>query len=372
MCYSHKKENIILRVHGNTGGLKASFAKELQNLYNRSVPRDRFIHAVLARKITELSREIKRQIGLMIDRNGKISHVIVGDAHQLFIPDLTRHRAGSGRFRGLRLIHTQLRGDLLTQDDFTDLTLLRLDSIVVIQAQMNGLPGKAEFAYLNPKAEPDSRTPWISTQIASVYDWNDNFIAFIRDLEDQFSKKDSTRKVKKGFGAILIGVHTGQAKRARSSMEELSRLTSTAGLFGMDQFLQSRKKPDPKFVIGKGKLQEVLIRAMQLDCEILIFDQELSPSQLRNISVETELKVVDRTQLILDIFAQRAQTREGKLQVEIAQLRYRKPRLKLMPTAMSRLTGGIGGRGPGETKLEINRRRADERLTFSTPRVAAK
>ena len=131
----------------------------------------------------------------------------------------------------------------------------------------------------------------------------------------------------------------------------------------LDRFLQRRRKPDHKYVVGKGKLQTVLVRAMQLDAEVLIFDAELSPSQLRNIATDTELKVVDRTSLILDIFSQRATTREGKLQVELAQLRYRKPRLALMPTAMSRLTGGIGGRGPGETKLEINRRRADERQT---------
>ena len=149
-------------------------------------------------------------------------------------------------------------------------------------------------------------------------------------------------------------------------LEELERLAETAGLKVADGILQFRKKVDPRTLIGKGKLQEVLLRSMHLDAEVLIFDRELSPSQLRNVATETELSVLDRTQLILDIFAQRAQTKEGRLQVELAQLRYRKPRLAAMPTAMSRLSGGIGGRCPGETKLEINRRRADERETRIT------
>ena len=150
---------------------------------------------------------------------------------------------------------------------------------------------------------------------------------------------------------------------ANASLDELQRLADTAGLQVVDRVLQVKKQYDGRTLIGKGKLEEVLVRAMQLGADVLIFDRELSPTQLRNIASETELKVLDRTQLILDIFAQRATTREGKLQVELAQLRYMMPRLAIMPTAMSRLTGGIGGRGPGETKLEINRRRADERVT---------
>ena len=144
---------------------------------------------------------------------------------------------------------------------------------------------------------------------------------------------------------------------------ELERLAHTAGLEVVDTTLQKRPKLDGRTCIGSGKLQQLLVRSMHLHVDALAFDRELSPSQLRNIATATDLKVLDRTQLILDIFAQRATSREGKLQVELAQLRYRMPRLKLMPTAMSRLTGGIGGRGPGETKLEINRRRAQERLT---------
>ena len=356
------KEVNIQKIYGNTEGLKSSHTKALQALYDRTIPRNRFIHAQLGRRVSELSRELKRQIGLMADRNGIITHVIVGDAHRLFIPDLSRHRAGDSRFRGLRLLHTHLRGEGLTRDDLTDLALLRIDSVVVIQSQYDGLPGRVEMAHLDPEADTNNKEPWIINKIPSVYDWEQDFLIFINDLEAQFSKRDALREVKPLHAAIVIGVAVGNPLAAQASLHELERLSSTAGITVKDRFLQIRKKPDGRFLIGKGKLEQIMLRAMQLGCENLIFDQELSPSQLRNIATATELRVLDRSQLILDIFAQRASTREGKLQVEIAQLRYRKPRLKIMPTAMSRLTGGIGGRGPGETKLEINRRRADERL----------
>jgi GTPase len=333
----------------------------LQALYNRKVPQNKFIHAQLGRTISEISRQISRQVGLLIDRGGTVSYVIIGNAHQLFIPDLSRHRAGHSRFRGLRLIHTHLRGESLSKDDLTDLTLLQLDTIVVLHVTPDGLPRSVEFAYLYPEAK-EGQDPWLIEQKPSIYDWPDDYLHFIQDLESRFSKRDSIKRIAGKEGAVLIGVTTGSKKEALASLRELERLSNTAGLQPLDTSLQKRKKKDGKFVVGKGKLQDTLIKAMQLNADVLVFDQELTPSQLRNIAVETNLKVVDRTQLILDIFAQRAKSREGKLQVEIAQLRYRKPRIKIMPTAMSRLTGGIGGRGPGETKLEINKRRADERL----------
>ncbi len=352
----------ISQVHGKTDGLKKSEHNALAQLYNRKATRNRFIDAHLGRQLSLLSRRLNRQIGLLIDRNGNITHVIVGDAHQIFIPDLTRHRAGGNRFRGLRLVHTHLRKEALNQDDLTDLSLLRLDTVVVVHAAMNGEPTEAEFAYLDPQAK-EGKKPWKVEKRKSVFDWPDDFLVFIEDIESQFSKKDKGTKIKGKDGVILVGVGTKTKGEAHSSIEELARLADTADLHVLNKHLQMRRKIDSKLVVGKGKLQDILIEAMQLDAKALIFDQELTPSQLRNIATATNLKVIDRSQLILDIFAKRAKTREGKLQVEIAQLRYRKPRLKIMPTAMSRLTGGIGGRGPGETKLEINRRRADERLS---------
>lgn len=314
-----------------------------------------------ARRMTELSRVTNRQIGVLVDRLGTIDKVIVGDAHQLFIPDLGRERAGKGRFRGLRLVHTHLRGEGLTRDDLTDLTLLRLDAVVVVQAQPDGLPGAVEYGYLLPERGAEAEA-WRVERRESVHGWDEDFGAFITDLEAQHARLTAARKVAGKEAAVLVSVTTRDPRGARRSLEELERLADTAGLQVLDRQLQVRKELDGRTLVGQGKLKDLVTRCMALGADVLVFDQDLSPSQLRNIATETELKVLDRTQLILDIFSQRATTREGKLQVELAQLRYRKPRLAIMPTAMSRLTGGIGGRGPGETRLEINRRRADERL----------
>ncbi len=306
-------------------------------------------------------------MGLLVDRRGRVTHVVVGDAHRLFIPELGRHRGGVGRFRGLRLIHTHLRGEPLSRDDLTDLALLRLDAVIAIQARLDGLPGAVEFATVRPEEAVDESgvpaPPWIVERRPSVHGWDTDFAAFIQDLEARWARRPALRRVSDRERCIVVGVTTGDPEAGRASLDELARLAETAGLDVADRVFQVRRRFDGRYVIGKGKLQEVLVRAMQLGAEVLVFDQELAPSQLRNIATDTDLKVLDRTQLILDIFAQRARSREGKLQVELAQLRYRRPRLAIMPTAMSRLTGGIGGRGPGETKLEINRRRALERQT---------
>ena len=333
-------------------------------LYQRRLPANRFVTPEVARRLTEVSRETGRQVGLLVDRRGQVAYVIVGDAHRLFIPDLSRHRAGSGRFRGLRLLHTHLRGEGLSRDDLTDLTLLQLDAVVLIQAGLDGLPGGVEWAMLNPGAQPErGEAAHTQESRADVYNWEEDFRSLVEQREAALARRDATRRVDGGESCLVIGVTTGPATAAHASLDELERLCDTAGLNVLDRVLQVRRQIDGRFVIGEGKLQEVLVRAMQLGAHGLVFDQELSPSQLRNVAEATELKVLDRTQVILDIFARRAKTREGKLQVELAQLRYRKPRLAIMPTAMSRLTGGIGGVGPGETKLEINRRRADERET---------
>ena len=356
-------EAAIPEVFGNITGLKRQQHSSIERLYRASFgpAPEVFIPLNLANRMAEIARELNRQIGILVDRRGQVTHVIVGDAHRIFIPDLTRHRAGSGRFRGLRLLHTHLRGEGLTQDDLTDLSLLRLDMVLAFQSDINGRPGSVEYAILNPEASVEDSSPWTVHSATQVRTLPSNFLTLIEDLEAQYANRDRLARIPDKEGAILVSVTTGRRSLAQASLDELERLSHTAGLQIMDKVLQRRKAIDGRFVIGKGKLQQLVIRAMQLDCSVLVFDRELSPSQLRNIATEAEIKVVDRSQLILDIFAQRAKSREGQLQVELAQLRYRKPRLKLMPTAMSRLTGGIGGRGPGETKLEINRRRADER-----------
>mgnify|MGYP002630503391 CR=1 FL=1 len=348
-------------ITGKTEGLKASHLKALKTLDDRRLPQGLFVSPEAARRLTEVCKDIGRQVGLTVDRNGYVRHVIVGDAHKLFIPDLGRTRAGEGRFRGLRLIIGQVRNEGITKDNITDLVLLRLDAIVTLETLDTGLPGRVDIAWALPPEEGD--LVGLATR-ESVHHWDEDFLVFIQELEHRFSGSAGLKQVEGVQRAILVGIGIGQrdAREAKLRLDELERLAETAGLQVVDRVLQVRNKPDGRTLIGKGKLQDVLLRSMHLSAEVLVFDRELSPSQLRNIATETELSVLDRTQLILDIFAQRATTKEGQLQVELAQLRYRKPRLAIMPTAMSRLTGGIGGRGPGETKLEINRRRADERL----------
>ncbi len=285
---------------------------------------------------------------------------MVGDAHRVFLPDLGPRRAGAARFRGVRLLLTSLRPEGLTEDDLTDLALLQLDAVATVQVLDDGLPGGLQVATLLP---PGTDAIHRIETIPSVHQWDEDWAASIADLEAQFARAPQLQRVEGCERAILVAVTTGDAEDARRGLRELGRLADTAGLEVADRVLQRRRKLDGRTVVGQGKLQDLIVRSMHLGVEVLIFDRELSPSQLRNIAQTTELKVLDRTQLILDIFAQHAKTREGKLQVELAQLRYRMPRLAIMPTAMSRLTGGIGGRGPGETKLEINRRRAQERVT---------
>ncbi len=358
---AHRRHPTLEKLYGSTAGLKPAQTRALQALYTRRVHRSAWISPQLARSITEISRDTGRRIGVLLDRAGRVDRVVVGDPQRVFLPDLGKRRAGAARFRGVRLVLTQLRPEGLSEDELTDLALLQLDAIVLLRVRPDGLPGPVEHAHLLPPTD-DGGPMWRVERRDAVHGWTDDYAAFITDLEQQFARAPKLQRTGGGDGAILVGVSLGDRRRARRGMAELRRLAGTAGLRVLDEQLQNRGRIDGRTVVGRGKLQELLIRSMHLGADVLIFDRELSPGQLRNIATTTDLKVLDRTQLILDIFAQRATTREGRLQVELAQLRYRMPRLAIMPTAMSRLTGGIGGRGPGETKLEINRRRAQERL----------
>lgn len=361
-------EDDLEPLFGNTAGLSSADNKSLRAFYRRSLQPTQFLSPPLARELTELTRRLGRRVGLLIDRAGKVEKVVVGDAHRVFLPDLGPRRAGAARFRGVRLVLSSLRPEGVTQEDLTDLVLLQLDAVIVVFAEPEGLPGPIHYAHLLPPPEDDgeaasSEDAWRVERVPSVHQWEDDWQAFIRDLEGQFTRSPHLSRVDGREGALLVGLTLGNPRKARRAMTELERLSDTAGFAIRDVILQNRNKIDGRTYIGSGKLQELVIHAMHLGAEALVFDRELSPSQLRNIADRTELKVLDRTQIILDIFAQHATSREGKLQVEIAQHRYRMPRLAILRTAMSRLTGGVGGRGPGETKLEINRRRAEERLT---------
>ena len=329
-------------------------------MYRRRLPPDRIITQEIARGLTELSRAIRRQIGLLVSRRGETEYVIVGNHRQLLIPALDGFRSSSSRFKGLRLLHTHLNHEGLTDDDLTDLALLRLDLICAIEAEEDGLPGLAHAAHLIPE-NPEGKF-WQILPPARPSELELNFTAFIAALEGEFSRTQRSRKVDAADRAFLIHVETSSASAGQKALDELKELAASCGVSVFDAVMQVREQRDPRYVMGKGKLADVVIRAMQMDANLLIFDQELTPAQVRAIAEFTEMKVIDRTQVILDIFAQRAHSREGKIQVELAQLKYLLPRLAEKHTAMSRLTGGIGARGPGETKLEINRRRIRDRI----------
>ena len=352
-------------VTGNTSGLNTTEIKALERLYRRRVAPTDVVSAELATQLAAQAAELHRQVGVLIDRRGAIQHVMVGDASKIMLPDFGRIRGGAGRFRGLRLVHTHLRGESLTRDDLTDLALLRLDAVAAITVDAAGRPLKLFVAH----SVPDGPAIELPAEPATAP--RTNFIDLITRVEAQFGRAHRVASTDVGKDrALLVHVDIGRSKDSEARVSELNELCRTAGVKVLDVLVQRRPDADPKFLVGRGKLDEILLRAMQLGAEVVIFDPDLTPGQSRAISDATELKVLDRTMLILDIFAQHASSRDGKLQVELAQLRYTLPRLIEKNTMMSRLTGGIGGRGPGETKLEINRRRARDRIHLLEKRLS--
>ena len=348
------------KINGNLTGLAPSQIRGIEQLYRRRVPPDLIITHELARQLTTLSREINRQIGILISRRGEIAFVIVGSHKDILIPGLNDFRSSSTRFKGLRLIHTHLDGEPLTTDDLTDLALLRLDLVCAVDTLPDGLPGKAYTAHLIPE-NPEGQY-WMQLSPSPPAELTLDFLSFIQALEGEFTKKQKTRKVDAADRAILVRVETNPLADVAYALDELNELARSCGVVVFDTVLKHRGQRDPKFLLGKGQLSDLVIRALQMGANLLIFDHELTAAQIRSITDFAEIRVIDRTQVILDIFARRAHSREGKIQVELAQLQYLLPRLIMKNTAMSRLTGGIGARGPGETKLEINRRRVRDRI----------
>jgi GTP-binding protein HflX len=252
----------------------------------------------------------------------------------------------------------------LSKEDLADLSLLRFDCVAAIEINSEGLPHSVHIASLIP-GDPDS--PWqIWEPLSPVDAASIEFRALIRDLEKEIGRSTPlSAEAAEGVGkqsALLVGVATGDVTEAEESLAELKTLASSCGVSVLDASLQRRPSIHPQFMVGKGRLKDLVIQALQTGADMIIFDHDLTPTQMRSVTDFTELKVLDRTQLILDIFAQRAKTRDGKIQVELAQLRYRLPRLLHRNTGLSRLAGGIGGTGPGETKLEIDRRRVRDRI----------
>jgi GTP-binding protein HflX len=353
-------------VYGNTNGLAPRALNALERIYRRRVPLDRIATPELVRSLADASRETKRQVGALVHRSGQVDYVVVGSASGLMLPDIGRLRAAQGRFRALRLVHTHLYGEGLSRDDLVDLTRLRLDLVAAILLSPEGEPRSMCWAYNTPPAKRAGEPFEVVGPVPYGHP-QPHFGQLIASLEQEFNRLARTRETGGKDGrAILIHVGSkrrgGATQRAEARLDELTRLAQTAGVDVIDRVIQLRDRVDPKLVMGRGKLEDVVMRAIDRNVETLIFDCDLTPAQVNGITAQTDLKIIDRTQLILDIFAQRASSRDGKLQVELAQLKYTLPKLGTRDDALSRLTGGIGGRGPGETKLEIGRRRARERL----------
>ena len=324
------------------------------------MPPENIVSHELAREISILSFNLNRQIGLLLNRRGEISMVILGDAKGIFIPSLDAFRAASTRFKGLRLVHTHLNGEGLSAEDLTDMSHLRLDLAGALQVKPDGSAGKFVWAHLIP--ENPQGDYWLIHDPIEPHRLELNFISFMAALEDEFARRQKTRKIEAAEKAILVRVEKNPLSGGAESLEELRQLAQTCGVEVFDAQIQYRSQPDPKYAVGRSKLSDIDLRATQIGANLLIFDHELSPAQVRSVADFTGLKILDRTQVILDIFARRAHSREGKIQVELAQLKYLLPRLTHKDKSLSRLAGGIGGVGPGETKLEIDRRRIRERI----------
>ncbi len=321
----------------------------------------------LGRYLTELSRDTGRQIGIVLNRKGIVVTVIVGTEREIVIPVLPDYPLGKKRLRGIRCIHTHLKDEPLSQDDLTDLALLRLDLMAAVGVLQNGLPGNIYISHLLPVNQDDKVLTILPSQSFHKLDIDCNGLVsaleremgryLVRDVEDRRER------------AILVSVSRDSRTDQEESLNELKELARSADVVVLDAILQRPKEINPKYLLGMGRLKDLIITALQKDATIIIFDQELTPVQVREIGNITELKVIDRTQLILDIFAGRAHSRDGKVQVELAQMKYRLSRLTGKGTALSRLAGGIGGRGPGEMKLEIDRRKTKDRINYLEKRL---
>ncbi|MDD2558111.1 MAG: GTPase HflX [Desulfuromonadaceae bacterium] len=356
-------------LHGNTSGLKAAQLKALERIQRRQISPNEVISAELASFMCGLARELNRQIGVLVDRSGSIQHVIIGTDREIVLPDLSGYALGRSGLRGLRYIHTHLKNEPLSQDDLTDLSLLRLDLVAAIGVDAEGAPQGFYYAHLLP---PNPQQLQVEQhELKDFHTLELDLKAFLTALATELERSaaETIDLSDPNERALLISV-SKQAKNAiENSLTELQELARTAGVTVLGTVIQRPSRINPRFLMGEGKLKEVVISALQQRATLLIFDQNLTPTQVRSISALTELKTIDRSQLILDIFASRAHTMDGKVQVELAQLKYILPRLSGKGTEMSRLMGGIGGRGPGETKLETDRRRIRDRISHLEKRL---
>jgi GTP-binding protein HflX len=344
----------------------------LQRLYHQRLPGDRITTPEFAQRLAAISTEISQPVCAYINRRGQVIRVGVGTPRQTQIPPLELPRYGAERLCGIRCIATQLKQDPPGESALTAMALQRLDALVALSLTGGGFERRgggatgyvkaAYLAHLVPHPEANwTLSPPLSLDIVA----NQDFLSLVEGLEEEFRREYTAQQVDRDHDQVLIvGLQTDNLspQRFQDELRELARLVETAGGEVLQTLKQKRPRPHPQTVVGEGKVQEVALTAQTIGANLIVFDRDLSPAQVRNLEAQIGIRIVDRTEVILDIFAQRAQSGAGKLQVELAQLEYMLPRLAGRGQAMSRLGGGIGTRGPGETKLETERRAIQRRI----------
>ncbi|MBD2530788.1 GTPase HflX [Nostoc flagelliforme FACHB-838] len=353
------------KIYGNVQNIKASQIKQLQQLYEQNQPADRLITPEFAQGLATISQKIHHPICCYINRRGQIIRIAVGTPHQTQIPPEELPRRSAERLSGIRCVATQLKSAPPDEAALIAIARQRLDALVtltVIDSQVK----EAFLTYLFP----DPESPWVISPPLSLDDLiEEEFDVLVEEWEREITEAGhgiflSQEIVSDQDRVLLVGVQTEDvsAQRFEDGLAELVRLVESAGGIVLDTMRQKRDRPHPQTVVGKGKIEEITLLAQKLRANLIVFDRDISASQARNLEQEIGIRVVDRTEVILDIFAQRARTQEGKLQVELAQLEYMLPRLRGRGQEMSRLGAGIGTRGPGETKLETERRTIQRRI----------
>ncbi len=381
----------IETIYGKLQGLKHSQQKQLQRLYHQRIPGDSFTTPEFAQRLAAISTEINQPVCAYLNRRGQVIRVGVGTPRQTQIPLTELPRYGAERLSGIRCIATQLKPEHPSDGALTAMALQRLDALIVLnitgsgfQRRGGGGTGYVKEAYLAHLAPQDART-LIASQNSQIEEgdyfspsWSvspaisldalskQDFLDLVEGLEEEFQREFIGKEVDSDRDrVVIVGVITQKEspQRFQDTLTELGRLVDTAGGVVLQMMRQKRSRIHPQTVVGEGKVQEIALTVQTLGANLVVLDRDLSPGQVRNLEAQIGVRVVDRTQVILDIFAQRARSGAGKLQVELAQLEYMLPRLTGRGQAMSRLGGGIGTRGPGETKLETERRAISSRIT---------
>ncbi|MEJ6486415.1 GTPase HflX [Nostoc punctiforme UO1] len=379
-------------IFGNLQGLKSSQLKQLQRLYHQRIPGDRITTPEFSQRLAAISTEVNQPVCAYINRRGQVIRVGVGTPRQTQIPPMELPRYGAERLSGIRCIATHLKPEPPNEAALTAMALQRLDALVVLNItgtgftrRGGGATGYVKEAYLAHLIPQESRTLITSPAAFKVEEskiqtpsWNisppmdlddladQDLVDLVENLEAEFQREFIAQEVDADHDRVLIvGLMTSETTplQFQDTLAELARLVDTAGGDVLQTIQQKRSRVHPQTVVGEGKVQEIALTAQTLGVNLVVFDRDLSPSQVRNLELQIGIRVVDRTEVILDIFAQRAQSRAGKLQVELAQLEYMQPRLAGRGRTMSRLGGGIGTRGPGETKLETERRAIGQRIS---------